>query len=667
VELSGLEPRRSDLARGIVIARSSKPLTKDEQRSLWKALAGAGVTEPEDPDRDAPDDEDDIIERQWLAAPWLPPTASEIDGQKSAFEAAAAQFQLEAIWCVKVETGIDGLGWAELAASDPDQGEANEEDDEEDAEEEESDEDEEAEGSEDPDELQAVEPSDDSGKVLYTAPDAPSAALRLAEAAAAQAASETEPAEDEPTEDFDDELGEDITSTIESHWRNGPPPLERSVTFPIERYPEMVEEFDWESFGIAIKLSGPDLPGEESIVNAFFALWLSVFQDERTDDFEPFSRADVVHDRKHRSALMWIERLQIPATASDQVNFLLWIAARINDIVPLAWARFDPVDDAVKSRAITEDGTDPFVLAGNPFAERFRRHGEDAALQWAVAQSAWSRRELAGMLIEVALEHDPDLEPTAAVAERLLRRALAFDANSDANGYLAIVFIRQHRLPEAVALARTAARSDVNLLVVGEAAEHLPDELGSALILLDDATLRATEPDEIADLVASIARYAPRQLDATLTRLPRDVALVPYLYNASFSLERPQALAVLRRVLSLPVPDREAGEGRTALVMAWNNACIHAHALGDYKLAVELAEGGQPYAPENPYIYHSGACAYAAVGDIDKAIEQVKLAIEHDYEHAEKMETDIDLASLHSDPRFSQLFKDWRTRRADLN
>ena len=152
-----------------------------------------------------------------------------------------------------------------------------------------------------------------------------------------------------------------------------------------------------------------------------------------------------------------------------------------------------------------------------------------------------------------------------------------------------------------------------------------------------------------------------------MSRLPREVALVPYLYNASFAVERPQALQILRRVLSLPEPPREIGEARTALVMAWNNACIHAHALGDYKLAVELAEGGQPFAPENPYIYHSAACAFTATGQVDRAIEQVELAITHGYEHSEKMETDADLSVLQADPRFAQLFVDWRTRRADLN
>ena len=45
MELTGLEPRRSDLARGIVIARAARPLDRDEQRELWATLAAAGVTE----------------------------------------------------------------------------------------------------------------------------------------------------------------------------------------------------------------------------------------------------------------------------------------------------------------------------------------------------------------------------------------------------------------------------------------------------------------------------------------------------------------------------------------------------------------------------------------------------------------------------------------------
>jgi tetratricopeptide (TPR) repeat protein len=647
MEIIGLEARQSDLARGILIARSRRPLDAKEQKALWDALAAAGVTEQAD------EDTDDEPSRQWHAAPWLPPSTDQVDPQRLAIEATQERFEIEAVWCVKVETGIDGVAWLEVTSAEP-IGELDEDD-------------------ETPEATDVVDAIFEEGpqEVLYSAPDAPR--VEIGDGGTFEAELAGEEGEEEE-EDEDEDEDEDIPSdddidviTLESHWRNGPPPFEHSVPFPIERYPEIIDDYDWESFGIAFKLAGTGLAGEESVVNAFFALWLSVYQDERTEELEPFQRADVIHDRRHRSALMWVERFTVPATASDQVHFLLWIVARLSDVLPIAWARFDTVDDSVKTQAVGGEGVEPFVLAGNPFQERFARQGEEAALAWAVSQSMWSRRELAGMLVEVALDHDPDVPETAAIAERLLRRAQSFDPQSEAAGYLAIVLVRQHRIAEAIALARSAANRDVRLLVIGEIAEHADSELAPALELLDAATARATGPEELAELTASVARHAPAHLQALLAKLPDDVSLVPHLYNASFSVDRPVGLAILRRVLTLPEPAREAGEARTALVMAWNNACIHAHALGDYKLAVELADGGQPYAPENPYIYHSAACAYAAVGQIERALQQVTLAIEHDYEHTEKMETDADLAPLQSDPRFPALFTEWRERRADLN
>jgi tetratricopeptide (TPR) repeat protein len=648
VELTGFEPRRSDLARGIVIARSTRSLDDAEQRALWKMLGVAGVTEvdaPEESETQANENPEEIEPpepaRRWHAAPWLPPSPQELDAQRVAIEKAAAQFDLDSMWFVKVETGIDGMAWLEMTALEP---EPEEEDD--------------APDEDDLDEAVTATTEvvdavfDAPAEVLYAAPDAP--------------AEDTTPADDDDVTPLEDTEDHDI-GVIESHWRNGAPPFEHSVSFPIEHYPEIIDEYSGESFGVAFKLGGEALAGEESVVNAFFALWLSVYQDERTDDLEAFQRADVIHDRRHRSALMWVEKFAVPATPADQTHFLLWIIARINDVLPLSWARFENVDSAVKSRASGDISGEPFVLAGNPFAERFRRHGEEGALAWAVSQSAWSKRELAGMLIEVALDHDPDDPSTAVVAERLLRRALAFDPDSDASGYLAIVLVRQRRIPDAIALARDAPSRDVRLLVVGEMAEHVPNELLPALDLLDAETVAAIDSEDLAELTGTVARHAPNALGAVLARMPSDKTLVPYLYNASFSVERPQALAILRKVLALPEPERESGEARTALVMAWNNACIHAHALGDYRLAVELADGGQPFGSENPYIYHSAACAYAAVGQIDRALEQVSKAIEHEYEHTEKMETDNDLAPLQKDPRFAALFVEWRARRADLN
>ena len=107
--------------------------------------------------------------------------------------------------------------------------------------------------------------------------------------------------------------------------------------------------------------------------------------------------------------------------------------------------------------------------------------------------------------------------------------------------------------------------------------------------------------------------------------------------------------------------------GRAAYVMAWNNACIHAHAIGAFARACEIADGAQRFAGENPYIYHSAACAYAAAGRLDQALGQVKQAIDHGYDHIEKMEVDRDLGPLLAQPEFKALFADWRSQRADLN
>ena len=101
--------------------------------------------------------------------------------------------------------------------------------------------------------------------------------------------------------------------------------------------------------------------------------------------------------------------------------------------------------------------------------------------------------------------------------------------------------------------------------------------------------------------------------------------------------------------------------------MAWNNACIHAHALGLPARAAELADGAQRFATENPHIYHSAACAYLAAGQMEPALGQVRLAIACGYQHLEKMESDPDLARLAEQPAFIRMFRDWRAARDDLN
>ncbi|HSD87502.1 MAG TPA: hypothetical protein VLB44_08300, partial [Kofleriaceae bacterium] len=173
--------------------------------------------------------------------------------------------------------------------------------------------------------------------------------------------------------------------------------------------------------------------------------------------------------------------------------------------------------------------------------------------------------------------------------------------------------------------------------------------------------------DEVADeliveLADGVIERAPEKLEALVPMLPANVNLLSSLaWRAVQAGEREQAIAIYERLLELPIPDE--GDERTNYLRALNNACVQAHAGKAYDTAVRIADRAQPVAHENPYIYHSAACAYAAVGNYAKALEQVKLAISHDYDHVGKVEVDTDLGPLLEWPEFKALFRDWHARR----
>jgi hypothetical protein len=111
-------------------------------------------------------------------------------------------------------------------------------------------------------------------------------------------------------------------------------------------------------------------------------------------------------------------------------------------------------------------------------------------------------------------------------------------------------------------------------------------------------------------------------------------------------------------IISKPIP--ASGSDRMHHLMQLNDECIRAHAAKDYAAAVAIADHAQSVAHENPFIYHSAACAYAAAGDLEKAWGQVKLAVEARYQHLDRVETDTDLGDLLNQQRFKDLFAAYR-------
>ncbi|HSK04858.1 MAG TPA: suppressor of fused domain protein, partial [Kofleriaceae bacterium] len=194
-------------------------------------------------------------------------------------------------------------------------------------------------------------------------------------------------------------------------------------------------------------------------------------------------------------------------------------------------------------------------------------------------------------------------------------------------------------LPEHIFAAGSTAVGGAVMMSFGDVAHELFGELGEAILA-----------------------HAPAKMARLVPLLPGDVDLLSELARKAFEADqRESALALHDRVLALPIPD-DAQE-RASYLRALNNACVHAHAAKAHDVAVRIAERAQPVAHENPHLYHAAACAYAAAGDLARAFEQVKLAVQHGYDHLNQVEVDADLGPLLEWPEFKALFREWHARR----
>ena len=194
-------------------------------------------------------------------------------------------------------------------------------------------------------------------------------------------------------------------------------------------------------------------------------------------------------------------------------------------------------------------------------------------------------------------------------------------------------------LPERILAGSTTPTEDGSeISSFGDAAEEIYEELGQAIL--------AHAPDRMARFVSL---------------LPDSIPLLAKLaYHAAKATLRDQAITLYERVVALPMPDD--GDERTEYLRALNNLCIHLHAAGQLEASALVADRAQLVAHENPFIYHAAACAYVGVGDFARALQQVRLAIEHRYENLPELEHDADLGSLRDMPEFQAAFRDWHAR-----
>ena len=264
-------------------------------------------------------------------------------------------------------------------------------------------------------------------------------------------------------------------------------PRTAEIPFPFDDRPVA----DASDLGIAVKLAGDELDGENTVLLAFHTLWLAPYEGGYRD-------TAIAIDREHRAAQLWACKVTVDGAEAR----LLWVASQLHRVLPIAHARF------------ASRGDDAFVLAGNPLRTEYRSGGEAAVERWLADQVIWSDREVARMLCELAddiaaglelepdrdddRDHDDNGDVTRDAGELLLERARA--------GRLGARVV-----PALVSAIATHARVAELAGVVGDRATvpALVDALGSSHAAVAAAALGAIgDPAAAPVLVAVMASEA---------------------------------------------------------------------------------------------------------------------------------------------------------------
>lgn len=225
--------------------------------------------------------------------------------------------------------------------------------------------------------------------------------------------------DDEDADDLDDpiettDVGDRAAFPGESStgWSHGPPPQVARVRFPVDGYPEILDELDWEDFGIAFKLQGDLVPGEITLLHGFHALWLAPYAGR-------YRNTAVTIDRTHHAAHLWVDRFAVPCSPREQVHHLLWVLSKLDEIIPIVHARFAGATMAQKYASLLGDTSEPFVLGGNPLRAVYALGGEAAVDRWIGEQTTWSPDEVVVMLRELAIEIATSSEDAERREERM--------------------------------------------------------------------------------------------------------------------------------------------------------------------------------------------------------------------------------------------------------
>lgn len=217
------------------------------------------------------------------------------------------------------------------------------------------------------------------------------------------------------------------------------------------------------------------------------------------------------------------------------------------------------------------------------------------------------------------------------------------------------------------------------------------DEAASATKELELIAKNKMEPLALAGRVASLRKdytHAIELFKKALSFSPRDPDTFKYLGDAYEAMgAHEQALnAFLKAAKYTSSTDLSVyidvarvasrlGKDRLALrywdlyleinpsdIIALNDAGTLCLRMGDFTRAISLLKRAVEAQPSNPAPYYNLACAYTALGDLDKALMYLRLALEYGGKTVSDIAAqDADLALLRSIPQFETLIKEAQT------
>jgi PBS lyase HEAT-like repeat len=408
IRVHGLAPREGETAFAFFVLRLATPVDRDGLVDLIGQLAPL-VPDAASFATELPQDCEAAM--RLVGIPWSPPAdAAAFDAQRELIEGAGLH-GIEEAWFFQTGTSLPAIR-AEDEDEDDDADEDEDEDDDADEGDEASDDpddddaDDDDDDADDDDDDDDADDDDDDDETAPIADD-----------------DEDDEDDDEDDDDDDDDADDDDDDGMDASWSHGPPPQLAAVRFPVDGYPAILEDLDWEDFGIAVKLGGPWTSGETTVLLGFHAMWLTPYGGR-------YRNARVTIDPVHHAAHFWVDRFAVACSPHEQVHHLLWIVSKLDEISPVVHARFGGATLAQKYGNLAGDLSDPFVLGGNPVLAIYAREGDVGVDAWIASQTAWSPEEIAPMLRELAIDLVTQRDPRPAASAPRPRAALDGDPAS---------------------------------------------------------------------------------------------------------------------------------------------------------------------------------------------------------------------------------------------